>query len=307
MNLFSKKMIVALIAGVSTQIAIAANPVATVDGETIPQEYADALLTEQKAKGADDSDQLRGAVREELVRREILRQAAVKKGLDKKPEVKTQIELAGQAVIIRAYLQDFVANNAVTDAEVRKTYDEMKSRLGNTEYNVRHILVEDEANARALIAKLDKGEKFEDLAKANSKDPGSKDKGGELGWSNPGMYVPAFSEAMVKLKKGETTSEPVKSNFGYHIIRLDDTRQLEAPDFEKLAPQLKQRLQAQRLELTEAVHVLFEVCEQSVVIKQAQNGREGLNMDCFEVGQQSLELWYFGSIHREGVCCGAQN
>ena len=234
MNLFSKKMIVALIAGVSTQIAIAANPVATVDGKTIPQEYADALLTEQKAKGADDSDQLRGAVREELVRREILRQAAVKKGLDKKPEVKTQIELAGQAVIIRAYLQDFVANNAVTDAEVRKTYDEMKSRLGNTEYNVRHILVEDEANARALIAKLDKGEKFEDLAKANSKDPGSKDKGGELGWSNPGMYVPAFSEAMVKLKKGETTSEPVKSNFGYHIIRLDDTRQLEAPDFEQL-------------------------------------------------------------------------
>lgn len=248
MNLFSKKLIVALIVGVSTQIAVAANPVATVDGTGIPQAYADALLTEQKAKGADDSEQLRGAVREELVRREILRQAAVKKGLDKKPEVKTQIELAGQAVIIRAYLQDFVANNPVTDAEVRKTYDEMKSRLGNTEYKVRHILVEDEANARALIAKLDKGEKFEDVAKANSIDPGSKEKGGELGWSNPGMYVPAFSEAMVKLKKGETTKEPVKSNFGYHIIQLEDTRELEAPDFEKLAPQLKQRLQAQRLE-----------------------------------------------------------
>lgn len=248
MNLFSKKLLVALIAGVATQLAVAANPVATVDGEAIPQAYADALLTEQKAKGTDDSEQLRGAVREELVRREILRQAAVKKGLDKKPEVETQMELAKQAVIIRAYLQDFVATNTVTDADVRKTYDEMKTRLGNTEYKVRHILVEDEANARALIAKLDKGEKFEDLAKANSKDPGSKDKGGELGWSNPGMYVPAFSEAMVKLKKGETTKEPVKSNFGYHIIQLEDTRQLEAPDFEKLAPQLKQRIQAQRLE-----------------------------------------------------------
>lgn len=248
MNLFSKKLLVALIAGVTTQLAVAASPVATVDGEAIPQAYADALLTEQEAKGTDDSEQLRGAVREELVRREILRQAAVKKGLDKKPEVETQMELAKQAVIIRAYLQDFVANNTVTDADVRKTYDEMKTRLGNTEYKVRHILVEDEANARALIAKLNKGEKFEDLAKANSMDPGSKDKGGELGWSNPGMYVPTFSEAMTKLKKGETTKEPVKSNFGYHIIQLEDTRQLEAPDFEKLAPQLKQRIQAQRLE-----------------------------------------------------------
>ena len=248
MNLFSKRLMIALIAGVSTQIALAANPVATVDGKGIPQEYADALLTEQKAKGTEDSEQLRGAVREELVRREILRQAAVEKGLDKKPEVKTQIELAQQAVIIRAYLQDFVATNQVTDADVRKTYDEMKGRLGDTEYKVRHILVDDEAKARALIAQLGKGESFEDLAKANSKDPGSKEKGGELGWSNPGMYVPEFSDAMVKLEKGETTAEPVKSNFGYHIIQLEDTRQLEAPDFEKIAPQLTQRLQAQRLE-----------------------------------------------------------
>ena len=148
----------------------------------------------------------------------------------------------------RIRVQDFVANNEVTDADVRSAYDELKGRIGSTEYKVNHILVEDETEARALIAKLQAGEKFDELAKAHSKDPGSKDKGGELGWSNPGMYVPAFSEAMVKLGKGQMTTEPVKSNFGYHIIKVEDTRTLAAPEFDKLAPQLKQRLQAQRLE-----------------------------------------------------------
>ncbi|MCB1938000.1 MAG: peptidylprolyl isomerase [Rhodocyclaceae bacterium] len=248
MNRFSKKLMITLIAGLSTQIAVAAANVATVNGKAIPQSYADALMVEQKAKGTPDSDQLRGAVREELVRREILLQAASKSGINKKPEVATQMELAKQAVVIRAYLQDFVANNEVTDADVRSAYDELKGRIGSTEYKVNHILVEDETEARALIAKLQAGEKFDELAKAHSKDPGSKDKGGELGWSNPGMYVPAFSEAMVKLGKGQMTTEPVKSNFGYHIIKVEDTRTLAAPEFDKLAPQLKQRLQAQRLE-----------------------------------------------------------
>ncbi|QID17519.1 peptidylprolyl isomerase [Nitrogeniibacter mangrovi] len=248
MKLFSKTLIAMLIAGFAAQGAMAADTVAKVNGKAIPQAFADALMAEQTAKGAPDSKELRDAVREELVRREILFQAAKKAGVDKKPEVQTQVELARQAVILRAYLQDFVKKNEVTDADVRKAYDDMKARLGDTEYNVSHILVDDEAKARALIAKIKGGAKFEDIAKAESTDPGSKEKGGELGWSSPGMYVPAFSEAMTKLKKGEMTSEPVKSNFGYHIIRVNDTRKLDAPEFEKIEPQIKQRLQTQRLE-----------------------------------------------------------
>ncbi len=248
MKLFSKNLIAALIAGLAVHGAIAADAVATVNGKAIPQAYADALMAEQTAKGAPDSKELRDAVREELVRREILFQAAKKAGIDKKAEVKTQIELARQAVVLRAYLQDFVSTNPVTDADVRKAYDDMKNRLGDTEYDVSHILVKDEAKARALIAKIKGGAKFEDVAKAESDDPGSKEKGGELGWSSPGMYVPAFSDAMSKLKKGEMSEEPVKSNFGYHIIRINDMRKLDAPEFEKIAPQIKQRLQSQRLE-----------------------------------------------------------
>ncbi|MCB1961380.1 MAG: peptidylprolyl isomerase [Rhodocyclaceae bacterium] len=249
MNRLTKNLMLALIAGLTTQLAVAAANVATVNGKAIPQAYADALLALQKAKGAPDSNQLRGEVREALVKREILLQAAAKSGIDKKAEVATQMEMAQQSVLINAYLQSFVASNEVTDAQVRATYDEIKSRTGDTEYKVSHILVEDEAGARALIAKLKAGEKFDELAKAHSKDPGSKDKGGELGWSNPGMYVPTFSEAMVKLAKGQMTTEPVKSNFGFHIIKVDDTRTADLlKPFEELAPQLKQRLQAQRVE-----------------------------------------------------------
>jgi len=248
MKLFRKTLIALLVSGATVHAAMAADTVAKVNGKAIPQAYADTMMAEQTAKGAPDSQELRDAVREELVRREILFQAAKKKGLDKKPDVQTQIELAKQAVVLRAYLQDFVNTNQVTDADVKKAYDDMKARLGDTEYKVSHILVDDEAKAKALIAKIEAGEKFEDVAKAESTDPGSKERGGDLGWSSPGMYVPAFSEAMTSLKKGEMTKTPVHSNFGWHIIRVEDTRKLDAPEFDKIAPQIKQRLQSQKLE-----------------------------------------------------------
>jgi len=248
MKLFRKTLIALLVSGAATTGALAADTVAKVNGNAIPQAYADTMMAEQTAKGAPDSQELRDAVREELVRREILFQAAKKKGIDKKAEVQTQIELARQAVVLRAYLQDFVSTNQVTDAEAKKAYDDMKARLGDTEYKVGHILVDDEAKAKALIAKIDAGEKFEDVAKAESTDPGSKERGGDLGWSSPSMYVPAFSQAMSSLKKGEMTQTPVQSNFGWHIIRLEDTRQLNAPEFDKILPEIKQRLQSQKLE-----------------------------------------------------------
>lgn len=224
-----------------------AQTVATVNGTAIPQSRADVLINEQKAQGAPDSEQLRGAVKEELVRREILNQEARKKGIEKNGVVQAQMELARQAIVIRAYLQDFVKNHPVSDADVKAEYDHIKAQLGDKEYKARHILVEKEEDAKAIIAKLEKGEKFEDLAK-QSKDPGSREKGGDLGWANPAGFVKPFADALTKLEKGKFTTTPVKTDFGYHVIKLEDTRALKAPSFDEVKGQLKQRLEQKAVE-----------------------------------------------------------
>jgi len=217
----------------------------TVNGKAIPKNRADALLAGQAAQGQPDSPELRKAVTEELVRREILTQEAVKKGLDKKPEIQGQVELARQGVLIGAYLGDYVKANPISEDAIKKEYDAIKAKLGDKEYKARHILVEKEDEAKAIIDKLKKGEKFDELAK-QSKDPGSKERGGDLGWANPASFVPAFSAAMVKLEKGKFTETPVKSDFGWHVIQLDDTRELKLPTLEEAKGQITQQLQ-QRL------------------------------------------------------------
>lgn len=238
-----------LIAGaIVSAPAFAQNKVfATVNGQPIPQSVYDAFATEQKAQGAPDSPELQNAVKEELIRREILAQEAKKKGLDKKGTIQGQIELAKQAVLIRAFLTDYVKAHPISEAQLKAEYETIKANLGTTEYKVRHILVENEDEAKVIIVKLDKGEKFSELAKA-SKDPGSKDKGGELGWSSPNAYVKPFGEALGKLKKGEYTKAPVKSDFGYHIIMLEDSRPATPPTFEQAKPQLQQRASQQQIE-----------------------------------------------------------
>ncbi|NMG45607.1 peptidylprolyl isomerase [Aromatoleum toluvorans] len=246
---FPSRLALCLMAGLIGQAAHAAGaaPTATVNGTAIPAARAEVMFNEQRAQGAPDSQQLRDAVREELIRREILAQEASKKGLDKKGEIQAQMDLARQAVLLRAYIQDFVKANPISEADLKKEYDSVKSKMGAKEYKPRHVLVETEDEAKAIIAKLKAGEKFDVLAK-QSKDPGSKDNGGDLGWSNPGMFVKPFSEAMVKLEKGKYSDTPVKSDFGYHVIQLDDVRDLKAPDFAEVKPQLEQRLQQQKIE-----------------------------------------------------------
>ena len=246
MKIVPTRLAVSLIAAAIALPAFAQN-VATVNGTAIPQSRADLLVTEQKSQGAPDSEQLRAAVKEELIRREVLSQEARKKSLDKSAAVQAQMDMARQAVLIRAYLQDFVKAHPVSDADVKAEYDKIKSQLGDKEYKARHILVEKEEEAKAIIAKLDKGEKIEDLAK-QSKDPGSKDKGGDLGWANPAGFVKPFAEALSKLEKGKYTATPVKTDFGYHVIKLEDTRPLKAPAFDEVKGQLKQRLEQQRVE-----------------------------------------------------------
>jgi peptidyl-prolyl cis-trans isomerase C len=214
----------------------------TVNGKAVPKVRADALLAGQAAQGQPDSPELRKAVTEELVRREILTQESVKKGFDKKPEVQGQVDLARQGVLIGAYLNDYVKTHPVTEDQIKKEYEDIKAKLGNKEYKARHILVEKEDEAKALIEKLKKGEKIEDLAKA-SKDPGSKERGGDLGWANPASFVPPFSAAMTKLEKGKFTETPVKSDFGWHVIQLEDTRELKLPPIEEAKGQIGQQLQ----------------------------------------------------------------
>ena len=247
MKRFPSRLAIAMLAGFLALPAAAADSIAKVNGVAIPAERAEAMLAEQRAQGAPDNEQLKGAVREELIRREVLSQQAKAKGFDKKADVQAQMDMAKQAILIRAYLQDFVKNNPVTDAEVLQEYETIKSRMGEKEYKPRHVLVETENEAKAIIAKLQSGVAFEEVAK-ESRDPGSKDRGGELGWSNPAMFVKPFSDAMVALEKGKYTPTPVKSDFGYHVIQLDDVRATQTPPFEEVKPQLQQRLQQQKVE-----------------------------------------------------------
>ncbi|MDR2450899.1 MAG: peptidylprolyl isomerase [Candidatus Accumulibacter sp.] len=235
----------------------AAKALVKVNGVTVPQTFADALVNEQKAMGAQDTPELRDAVREELIRRELLMQEAKKAGIDKKPEVVAQAEAARQAlvaqaevakqtVLIRTYVQQYVEQHPITDAQLRASYERIKTQAGDTEYKARHILVKDRADAQAIIDKLKGGEKFEDLAK-QSTDPGSKDNGGDLGWAAPAKYVKPFADALAALKKGEYTEAPVESQFGHHVILLEDTRPMSFPPFEEVKPRLEQQAKAQEL------------------------------------------------------------
>lgn len=217
-------------------------PYVTVNGSAVPQIRADTLYNQQLSQGVPDSEDLRSAVREEVIRREVLAAEAKKKGLDKNAFVQAQIDLARQAVLISAYMQEYVRSHPVTDEMAKQEYESIKTRLGSKEYKSRHILVEKEDEAKDIIARLQKGEKFEDLAK-QSKDPGSKERGGDLGWSAPTAYVKPFADALVKLDKGAFTPQPVRSDFGYHVIKLEDVRDLKVPSFDEAKPQLQQQLQ----------------------------------------------------------------
>ncbi len=223
---------------------------ATVNGKAIPQGRADIMVRNQVSQGQQDGDQLRQAVREELIRREVLTQAAAGKGMDKNAALMHQADLARQAVLIQAYLQDYVKAHPVTDAAIKAEYEKVKAGLGDKEYKARHILVKTEEKAKEIIGKLQIGEKFEDLAK-DSEDPGSKDRGGDLGWSAPAQYVKSFSDALTKLEKGKFTPQPVRTDFGYHVIKLEDVRDLKLPSFDEAKPQIAQRLEQQTI----AAHV----------------------------------------------------
>jgi peptidyl-prolyl cis-trans isomerase C len=225
-----------------------AAPKAAESKALYPQAQFDLVLKERLAQGQQDTPELRGMVREELNTRELLAREARKKGLEKSTDVKAQMDLAAQTVLVRAYVADWIKSNPVPEADLRKEYDAIKAQIGDREYKVAHILVEKEDEAKDVIVELQKGAKFADVAKARSKDPGSKDKGGDLDWNAPANFVKPFSDAMVKAEKGKFTPQPVQTQFGWHVILVEDVREAKVPSFDEVKPQLSQRMQAQHLD-----------------------------------------------------------
>ena len=227
--------------------AAVAQNVAIVNGKAVPKTRLDALAQQVAKSGRPVTPEMQSQLREEVIAREVFMQEAEKQGLAASDDYKMQMELARQTIMIRSLFADYQQKNKLTDVELKAEYDKFAATNGGKEYKARHILVEKEADAKAIIASIKKGGKFEDIAKKQSKDPGSGANGGDLDWANPGSYVPEFSQAMLKLNKGQMTDMPVKSQFGYHIIRVDDTREAKIPAFEELKPQIAQQIEQQRL------------------------------------------------------------
>lgn len=238
-----------LIAAATLAAPIYAQNIATVNGQPITQQAYDQFIKLLGTQGAPDTPQLREQVKEEMINRLVMVQAAEKAGITKQPDVQTELELARQGILVRALMADYLEKNPVTEDKVKAEYEKLKKDQGEVlEYNVRHILVEDEATANGLQKQLkDKTAKFEDLAKAQSKDPGSAAQGGSLGWASADNYVAPFAQAVKNTPKGQMTDKPVQTQFGWHVIEVVDARPIAFPPFEEVRTQLEEMMRQQEL------------------------------------------------------------
>ncbi|MCD8505432.1 MAG: peptidylprolyl isomerase [Burkholderiaceae bacterium] len=237
------------IAAATLAAPIYAQNIATVNGQPITQQAYDQFIKLLGTQGAPDTPQLREQVKEEMINRLVMVQAAEKAGITKQPDVQTELELARQGILVRALMADYLEKNPVTEDKVKAEYEKLKKDQGEVlEYNVRHILVEDEATANGLQKQLkDKTAKFEDLAKAQSKDPGSAAQGGSLGWASADNYVAPFAQAVKNTPKGQMTDKPVQTQFGWHVIEVVDARPIAFPPFEEVRTQLEEMMRQQEL------------------------------------------------------------
>ena len=236
----TKKLILACSISLMSTSVMAQNA-AIVNGKPIPKAQLDRLIKNSGQSATDPKIREQG--RELLITRELIVQEADKRGVTQKEDIKDQLEQARMAVLITALFEDYIDNRGgITDDDYKMAYDSIKGQFGGKEYKVRHILVEKEADAKALIAKIKAGAKFEELAKTNSKDPGSAPNGGDLEWVSDKALVPEFTKAMVTLKKGQMTDKPIKTQFGWHIIQLDDVRDVKIPPISEIKEQLRSML-----------------------------------------------------------------
>jgi peptidyl-prolyl cis-trans isomerase C len=240
--------VLALTAALLLPLASMAQNIAIVNGKTIPKARLDNLLAQAARAGQKVGPEMEAQAKDQVVLREIFAQEAEKKGIAASPDYRAQMELARQSILIRELFEDFKKKNAVTDADAKAEYDKFKAQASGVEYRARHILVESEDEAKALIKQIKEGGSFEELAKKNSKDPGSGANGGDLDFAMADAYVPEFSQALAQLKKGEMTETPVKTQFGFHIIKLEDTREAQFPSFDDVKAQILQRLEQIKLQ-----------------------------------------------------------
>jgi peptidyl-prolyl cis-trans isomerase C len=226
--------------------APASKPV-TVNGKAIPKSRLEFIVKQRTAQGQPDSEETRKAILDNLISQEVVAQEAERRGFAKNADVRTQLDLTHQQIMVQALIQDYLKTHPVKDEEMLAEYNKVKGSRGDKEYKARHILVDKESEASEIIAQLKKGGKFEDLAK-QSKDPGSKDKGGDLDWNPPSTFVKPFADALSKLEKGKYTETPVQTQFGWHVIQLDDVRPVQFPAYDAVKPQLLSRMQEQEVQ-----------------------------------------------------------
>lgn len=239
-------LMAAAVVGTMALPAFAQN-LAVVNGKPVLVERLNVIKQQVERSGRKITPDIESRIKEQIVTAEVFTQEAQRLGLEASANYKAQMELARQQVLINELFAEYQAKNPVTDAEIKAEYDKFVAANSGKEYKASHILVEKEDEAKSIIASIKKGGKFEDIAKKHSKDPGSGAKGGDLDWANPASYVPEFTEALIKLEKGKMTQTPVKSQFGWHIIRLDDTRHAKLPKLDEVNPQVAQQLQHQKL------------------------------------------------------------
>ncbi|MCC6533510.1 MAG: peptidylprolyl isomerase [Burkholderiales bacterium] len=221
---------------------------ATVNGKAIPQTKLELLVRERIAQGQQDSPELRSFLKQELINREVIQQESLRRGLDKNADVQVQLDMMRQGVLVAAFLQDHLRRNQPNDTALKSEYERIKAQQGDKEYRARHILVKTEEEAKDALSQIAKGVKFEAVASEKSLDTGSKGNGGDLNWAPPARYVKPFADALTKLKKGETTKAPVQTQFGWHVIQLQDERPLKMPSFDEAKNQLVQMMSQQALQ-----------------------------------------------------------
>ena len=237
-------------------------PFSTVNGVAVSQAQLDAILKRRAANKLLDTPQTRAAVIDTLINQEVVAQEAIKKGIDRNPEVAAQIDLQRQETLVNAFVQEYMKTNPVNDETMRKEYDRLKPTIPAKEFKVRHILVAKEDEAKEVIAQIVNGASFENIAAEKSKDTGSKGRGGDLDWGPAARYVKPFGDALAKLKKGQMTAAPVQSEYGWHVIRIDDERATKVPTFEEAKPQLQQGMQGPLVQ-----KMLADLRAKAVIIK----------------------------------------
>jgi peptidyl-prolyl cis-trans isomerase C len=249
-----KKLLGILLLSTSVMVANSYAETVYINGKPVDQKVIDQTINQFKKSSPMAASQINNPQFKKQILQSIgMQQAILQEGnslnLDKTPEYQAKIQEI-KPMIYAQILQEKASGGTISDAEVKAKYEQMKQQAATQkQYEVSHILVKDQKTADEIIAKLGKGAKFTDLAKKFSTDPGSKDKGGDLGWSDGSNYVPEFTKAIQGLQKGKYTTTPVKSQFGYHVIRLNDEKVGNASSlqpFDKMKDQLKQQLQMEK-------------------------------------------------------------